>query len=284
MQPQFPHHRKPDWQRQLFFILRKLRHRFANAGSLKNLIHQMRQADVRDEILAYLKNTPSLQALPYWIAAMVAGFLAVMFAQCFTFSSCTSPEMAANKSRILLFVSPLCFVLGSWIVHRFCPPAGGSGIPQVMAAIEMEELGATDRISELAGLKVAFVKIVSCLLCIVGGGAVGREGPTIQIAASVFHFIGKPFRKIWPTISHQSLLIAGGAAGLAAAFNTPLGGIVFAVEELSHQPFFPLQNPFNRCSHHFRYGVAMDAGPLSLFWLSSNGASSFAWHCYPGRL
>src|SRR2546423_812489 len=66
-----------------------------------------------------------------------------------------------------------------------------------------------------------------------GGGAIGREGPTIQIAGSVFRKINKLIPASWPKISVQSFIMTGAAAGLAAAFNTPLGGIVFAVEELS---------------------------------------------------
>ena len=66
-----------------------------------------------------------------------------------------------------------------------------------------------------------------------GGGVVGREGPTIQIAASILHVTNRILPKSWPKISDKLMIITGGAAGLAAAFNTPLGGIVFAIEELT---------------------------------------------------
>lgn len=66
-----------------------------------------------------------------------------------------------------------------------------------------------------------------------GGAIIGREGPTIQIAGSVFRTVNKYLPSWWPRISKKNMIITGAAAGLAAAFNTPLGGIVFAVEELS---------------------------------------------------
>ena len=66
-----------------------------------------------------------------------------------------------------------------------------------------------------------------------GGGVIGREGPTIQIARSIFRKIHSWLPKWWPKISKKNMIMTGAAAGLAAAFNTPLGGIVFAVEELT---------------------------------------------------
>jgi H+/Cl- antiporter ClcA len=68
---------------------------------------------------------------------------------------------------------------------------------------------------------------------ILGGGIVGREGPTVQIAAGIFRKIDQLIPDSWPRVSKRNMIISGAAAGLAAAFNTPLGGIVFAVEELA---------------------------------------------------
>ena len=65
-----------------------------------------------------------------------------------------------------------------------------------------------------------------------GGGVVGREGPTIQIAGSVFRAVNQCLPAWWPKISKRNMIMAG-AAGLAAAFNTPLGGVVFAMEEVT---------------------------------------------------
>jgi H+/Cl- antiporter ClcA len=68
---------------------------------------------------------------------------------------------------------------------------------------------------------------------ILGGGVIGREGPTIQIAGSVFRKVNQFLPEWWPKISKRNMIMTGAAAGLAAAFNTPLGGIVFAIEELT---------------------------------------------------
>lgn len=70
-----------------------------------------------------------------------------------------------------------------------------------------------------------------------GGGVIGREGPTIQISASIFKTIGDYLPAWYPKISRRNMIVTGAAAGLAAAFNTPLGGIVFALEELTKTHF-----------------------------------------------
>src|SRR3954463_14061888 len=77
-------------------------------------------------------------------------------------------------------------------------------------------------------------------MMVLGGGAIGREGPTIQIAGSIFRTVNKWIPASWPKLSKQSFILTGAAAGLAAAFNTPLGGVVFAMEELAkiHIRFF----------------------------------------------
>ncbi len=94
----------------------------------------------------------------------------------------------------------------------------------------------------LLGFRIIIVKVISSLLSVLGGGAIGREGPTLQIAGSIFYLTNK----YWPVpmgskpASKHGMILAGGAAGLAAAFNTPLGGIAYVIEELSkaHLSFF----------------------------------------------
>ena len=102
-----------------------------------------------------------------------------------------------------------------------------------MAAIELSTPRTVDKVKGLLSLRIIFVKIVSSLVMVLGGGIIGREGPTIQIAGSVFWKINQWLPAWWPKISKKNMIMTGAAAGLAAAFNTPLGGIVFAVEELS---------------------------------------------------
>ncbi|MBA2329412.1 MAG: chloride channel protein [Flavisolibacter sp.] len=181
-----------------------------------------------------------LQAIPFWIASIVTGVVAVGYAMMFAKAEELHLYINGIKDWSIFIITPLCFLLAWWIVKKWAPNAKGSGIPQVMAAIELATPKTTSRIDKLLSLRIVIVKIVSSLIMVAGGAAIGREGPTIQIAGSIFYAINRLTPASWPKLSRQSFILTGAAAGLAAAFNTPLGGLVFAMEELAkvHIRFF----------------------------------------------
>lgn len=181
-----------------------------------------------------------LQALPFWVASLAVGVMAVMYAWLFAQAERLMLHLLVSTQWVIFLLTPCCFVMAWWVVHYFAPNARGSGIPQVMAAIDLASSRREPKLGRLLSLKIILVKILSSLLMVLGGGAVGREGPTIQVAGSIFYTINKHIPASWPKLSRQSYLLTGAAAGLAAAFNTPLGGMVFAMEELAkiHVRFF----------------------------------------------
>ncbi|WP_207491559.1 chloride channel protein [Aridibaculum aurantiacum] len=174
-----------------------------------------------------------LQALPFWIASLLAGGVAVGYAALFSFAEDLSISIIEHRKWMILLLAPVCFLLAALLVNVFAPYSRGSGIPQVMASIELANPPQNNKISKLLGFKIIVVKIISSVLLVFGGGAIGREGPTIQIAGSVFYLVNRWIPANWPKITKRNMIMTGAAAGLAAAFNTPLGGIVFAVEELT---------------------------------------------------
>lgn len=111
---------------------------------------------------------------------------------------------------------------GAWLVHRYSPHASGSGIPQVEAALNGELHPAPPRLLP--------VKFLGGLSAIGAGLALGREGPSVQMGAVVAHLVGKLFRHSDEEL--RLLLAAGAGAGLAVAFNAPIAGAVFVLEEL----------------------------------------------------
>ncbi|HZI54103.1 MAG TPA: chloride channel protein [Chitinophagaceae bacterium] len=177
--------------------------------------------------------TNFLQAIPFWIASLITGIIAVIYARIFSLAERGSVYIFTNHSWLLFIITPACFLLAWWITIRFAPYARGSGIPQVMASIELATPKYINKVNKLLGVRIIITKIISSLVMIFGGGIIGREGPTIQIAGSVFHSVNQMLPAWWPKISKKNMIMTGAAAGLAAAFNTPLGGIVFAVEELT---------------------------------------------------
>jgi len=120
-----------------------------------------------------------------------------------------------------------------WLTRRWMPGAAGSGIPQVMAALSPEVEPSSRQL--FVSIKLAVAKLFMTTWGLLAGLSMGREGPSVQLAAGVMHHA----RRWLPDRSHvtpHGLLMAGGAAGIAAAFNTPLGGVMFAIEELSRRP------------------------------------------------
>lgn len=174
-----------------------------------------------------------LQALPFWLASFITGLIAYGYTKLFAIAE-TSAVFIFHQSHWLIFiVAPLCFVISVWLVQKYAPYARGSGIPQVIAAIELSNPKDNIMVTKLLSLRIIVVKIISSTILAIGGGVIGREGPTIQIAGSVFHLINSWLPAWWPKVSKRNMVMTGAAAGLAAAFNTPLGGIVFAMEELT---------------------------------------------------
>jgi H+/Cl- antiporter ClcA len=124
-----------------------------------------------------------------------------------------------------LAATPLGFGIATLLARHVFPNSQGSGIPQAIAALQIEDQA---KRAPLVSLRVAFGKIVVMTLGLLCGASTGREGPTVQVGAAIMFAMGRisPYRQ-------GGFLLAGAAAGVAAAFNTPLAGIVFGIEEMS---------------------------------------------------
>lgn len=129
--------------------------------------------------------------------------------------------------------TPLCTAAIVALTRRLWPGASGSGIPQAMAALEPAVPPEQRRL--FVSLQLSLAKMLLTSWGLLAGLSLGREGPSVQVAAGVMHAARRwlPDRT---AVTPQGLLAAGGAAGIAAAFNTPLGGVMFAIEELTRRP------------------------------------------------
>ncbi|GAA4455646.1 chloride channel protein [Nibrella saemangeumensis] len=200
----------------------------------RSVLRQLRSDNVR---------TATQLAIPFWIASIATGLIAYLYEKGFSWAEDVCREWLAGVPAMAFLITPVAFLLAWGLVYYLAPGARGSGIPQVMAALDLANPGHDHKVGYLVGIKVAVVKIISSILLLLGGGIIGREGPTIQIGASVFRWIAHWQPKNWPQLSRKVVLVTGGAAGLAAAFNTPLGGIVFVVEELTRTHITHFRTP-----------------------------------------
>jgi H+/Cl- antiporter ClcA len=165
--------------------------------------------------------------------AILAGLTVVGFTWLCERASGTFGWLVARWWWSPLLWSPACAALVVWLTRRFAAGAAGSGIPQVMAALDP---AVTPRGRGLfVSLRLTVAKFVLTAGGLLGGLSLGREGPSVQVAAGVM-LQARRFMPAGASVNAHGLLVAGGAAGIAAAFNTPLAGVMFAIEELARSP------------------------------------------------
>ena len=168
--------------------------------------------------------------LVFWSGAIAVGVVAILFAVACEQANGVFHSILAYSPYLSLIVTPLGLVAIVLITRRYFPGSEGSGIPQTIAALDPKE---SSRIrNSVLSLRVAVGKIFLTIFGLLCGASVGREGPTVQVGAAIMHSLGNLAR--FPKHDlEKGLILAGAAAGVAAAFNTPLAGIVFAIEEMS---------------------------------------------------
>ncbi len=173
------------------------------------------------------------EGILFVVTGLLGAVVCSIYARVFKFAELQSLSFFSQHTALTLLVFPICMAGAYILVRWFAPGASGSGIPQVLASIESRQ---ENFIRPFLKKSVILVKIGSSFLAVIGGAAIGREGPSIQIAAAVAYNTGKFFERFFGIkVKVEQLLVAGAAGGLAAAFNTPIGGVVYAIEELSKE-------------------------------------------------
>ncbi|MCB2072356.1 MAG: chloride channel protein [Novosphingobium sp.] len=160
------------------------------------------------------------------LGAVLLGLVAILFAQAGDIAQHLFLVFDSRFPYAALILTPAGFAAVAYATNRWFADAKGSGIPQVIAATRDPEGMAGGR---LLALRTAFFKLVMTLVMLLVGGSVGREGPSVQVSAAIM----VKFHQMLRVPMTAGVLIAGGAAGVAAAFNTPLAGVAFAIEELA---------------------------------------------------
>ncbi len=186
----------------------------------------------RVSIASLLSSARWRTRLTLWGAAVMAGLVVVGFAKLAEWALEVFFGLIARHAWLPFLLAPAVGMISVWCTSKFFPGAQGSGIPQVIAARRLAAAGHS--VNALISLRLAIGKIFIGSFALLGGFSAGREGPSVQIAASIVHAAHRwlPYTR---AIRASDMILAGGAAGIAAAFNTPLAGIVFAIEELGRR-------------------------------------------------
>lgn len=165
----------------------------------------------------------------FWGGALAVGALAAVFALASYNADELFRELHRRYPLIAYALPPVGLAFIAFLTHRFFKGTEGSGIPQAIAALSMHNTLERDKV---LSLRVAFGKILLTCGGLLSGASIGREGPTVHVGASIMYSLRHiaPFRGKDMT---RAIILAGGAAGISAAFNTPLAGLLFAIEEMS---------------------------------------------------
>jgi len=179
---------------------------------------------------------------------VTVGVVAVAFASLADYAQQEFARLLGHGRLLPLLVTPLGFALTVFAANRWFRGSEGSGIPQVIAAHRLADPAVRRR---LVALPIAIGKIALTSAGLLCGASTGREGPTVQVGAAVMLAAGRLSPR-----KQTGLIVAGAAAGVAAAFNTPIAGIIFAIEELSRT--------FERRTSGLVLATVVAAGSISL--------------------
>lgn len=185
--------------------------------------------------------TRRIEFIVLLVTAVIVSTLIVLYSQLFAKAEGLLRAILVLNPNLIFLLTPFMFLCAWVLVHYIEPGASGSGIPQIMAVLEEGKTKDLVFRERLLGFRIAFVKVFSSCLAIIGGGVIGREGPSLHIAASLYYGCYKIYQKYVGVGNPNYWIIAGSASGLAAAFNTPLGGIMYAIEEVGQLHFSKLK-------------------------------------------
>jgi H+/Cl- antiporter ClcA len=167
--------------------------------------------------------------LVLWTGAVLVALAAILFAKASTWAYQLFLGILSHGVWIPLILTPVVFGLLAWVTEGRLRATRGSGIPQVISTLHIED---EDFRARMLALPIAAGKMALTLIALAVGASIGREGPTVHVGASLFYSLGRRFG-FTDAKAASRFILAGGAAGIAAAFNTPLAGVIFAIEELA---------------------------------------------------
>ncbi len=203
-----------------------------NPSSSAHQFVRVRRSDAVRRLIQRDK-TPLVVLLMAAVVGTLAGLVGVAFEKSVNWVQNVRIGALVEVADHWFLVWPLAFILsallamvGYFLVRRFAPEAGGSGIPEIEGALE--------ELRPVRWWRVLPVKFIGGMGTLGAGMVLGREGPMVQLGGNLGRMVVDVFRMRSPEARH-TLLATGAAAGLSAAFNAPLAGILFIIEEMRPQ-------------------------------------------------
>jgi H+/Cl- antiporter ClcA len=169
------------------------------------------------------------QNLIFVLAAILTGLISIAFGIGVVRASALFTHLTTHRLWLTLLLCPVGLAGIVFLTRTVFPGAQGSGIPQAIAAMSMEN--PTD-VDTVLSVRIAVGKFLLTLAGFAAGASIGKEGPTVQIGCAVMNICGR-FGLERSHALQRLLILAGGTAGITCAFNAPVAGILFAIEEMA---------------------------------------------------
>ncbi|HHJ36470.1 MAG TPA: chloride channel protein [Gammaproteobacteria bacterium] len=167
--------------------------------------------------------------LVFWGGAVLVGMIAAVFAMLAEQADHVFRQIIRYNAYLPLLITPTGFILTVYLTRKIFSGAEGSGIPQTLIALADSGSSLSNR---LLSMRMVIGKVTMAVLALCSGASLGREGPTVHLGAAIMHSLGR-YAHLPSRYVERGLILTGGGAGIAAAFNTPLAGIIFAIEEMA---------------------------------------------------
>lgn len=163
------------------------------------------------------------------VAAVIVGLVSILFGLGVTGASGLFARVIQGRPWLTFIICPMGLACIAFFTRTVFPGAQGSGIPQAMAGLQMQNPKDVDGV---LSWRIAVGKILLTLFGFAVGASIGKEGPTVQIGCTVMNILGR-FGLERSHGLQRLLILAGGAAGITCAFNAPIAGVTFAIEEMA---------------------------------------------------
>lgn len=179
-----------------------------------------------------------IEYAPLIISAITVAVIAFLFSEIFFYFESNIHRFYLKNRWYNNLIVTVFSIFFSWLIpYLYSKNSMGSGVPQMLVANDLDADKNISKIKYLIGIRTIVFKIIASIIAIFGGAAVGQEGPMLQISSGIFYSVGYKFKSFYEHLNLHMLVMIGGGAGMATAFNTPLGGIAYALEELSKDHF-----------------------------------------------
>ena len=177
----------------------------------------------------FLKPQAWRMRLVFWGGAILVGLMAAVFALIADQADHFFRSVIAYNKFLPLLITPAGFVATVYLTRTLFSGSEGSGIPQILISLADSGSRLSNR---LLSLSVVAGKFLMAILALFSGASLGRVGPTVYLGAAIMHLLGK-YAHLPSRYVERGLILTGGGAGVAAAFNTPLAGIIFTIEVMA---------------------------------------------------